>query len=107
MLSQSPKPGERLPRGSPIDLVLSGGPDFGQFRDADGQTVLLRRLRIVVPAGSTVQRVRVTLNYRHGVKTLYDRIHRKGDEILVDFPASHGDRVHVYIDERLAERKRF
>ncbi len=106
VLSQNPKPGEKLRRGEAIDLVVSGGSDFGQFEDADGQTVLLRRVRIVVPAGRTVQRVRVTLNYRHGVKTLYDRIHRKGDEILVDFQASTGDRVHVYIDEKLAERKR-
>ena len=106
VLSQSPAGGEKLARGQAIDLVLSGGPDFGELRDTDGQRLLLRRVRIVVPAGPTVQRVRVTLNYRHGVRTLYDRIHRQGDEIEIDFTVAPGDRLHVYIDDRLAERKR-
>ncbi len=106
VLSQSPAGGEKLARGEAIDLVLSGGADFGQLRDRDGHSLLLRRVRIVVPAGPTVQRVRITLNHRYGARDLYDRIHRPGDEILIDFTAATGDRLHVYVDDRLAERKR-
>ncbi len=106
VISQEPDAGKRLPRGEKMNLVASGGPDFGRLKAPDGQVVLLRRLRIVVPAGRVVQRVRVTLDQRYGLKTIYDRIHRPGDQIVVDFSAAHGDRLHVYVDEKLAERKR-
>ena len=66
----------------------------------------LRRVRVVVPVGSIVQRVRVTLDHDRTVKTIYDRIHRPADEITVDLTATPGDRVEVYIEDQRVERIR-
>ncbi len=105
VMNQKPAAGSRLARGEKVNLVVSGGPNFGQLLGPDGE-VLLRRIRIVVPVGPIVQGVRVTLEHDRMVKTIYDRIHRPGDEITVDFTGTSGDRVEVYIEDQRIERIR-
>ena len=84
----------------------SGGRDFGQLVGPDGEVLLLRRLRVVVPVGPIVQRVRITLTGGQQVRTIYDRIHRPADEVTVDLTAAPGDRVDVYIEDQRVERIR-
>jgi len=106
VLTQQPAAGRKLARGERIDLVVSGGPNFGQLRGPNGEVLLLRRLRVVVPVGPIVQRVRVTLTGGQQVRTIYDRIHHPGDEITVDVTATPGDRIDVYIEDQRVERIR-
>ncbi len=106
VVSQKPAAGSKLARGEKVNLVVSGGPNFGQLVGPGGEMLLLRRLRVVVPVGPIVQCVRVTLDHDRTVKTIYDRIHRPGDEITVDFTAAPGDRVEVYIEDQRVERIR-
>ncbi len=106
VISQKPTVGRKLARGEKVNLVVSGGPNFGQLLLADGEVLLLRRLRVVVPVGPIVQRVRITLTGRQQVETIYDRIHRPGDEISVDLTAAPGDYVDVYIEDQRVERIR-
>ncbi len=106
VVTQEPAAGRKLARGDKVNLVVSGGPNFGQLLGPDGEVLLLRRVRVVVPVGPMVQRVRVTLNHDWMVKTIYDRIHHPGDEITVDFTVAPGDRVDVYIENQRVERIR-
>jgi len=106
VIEQRPAAGRKLTRGEKVDLVVSGGLHFGQLLGPDGEVLLLRRLRVVVPVGPIVQRVRITLTGRQQVETIYDRIHRPGDEILVDLTAAPGDYVDVYIEDQRVERIR-
>ncbi len=106
VVSQKPAAGRKLTRGEKVDLIVSGGPNFGQLLGPAGEVLLLRRLRVVVPVGPIVQRVRITLTGSQQVSTIYDRIHRPGDEISVDLTAAPGDRVDVYIEDQRVERIR-
>ncbi len=106
VVSQEPAVGRKLARGEKVNLVVSGGPDFGQLLGPAGEVLLLRRVRVVVPVGPIVQRVRITLTGGQQVRTIYDRIHRPADEITVDLTATPGDRVEVYIEDQRVERIR-
>lgn len=106
IVGQKPAAGRKLARGEKVGLVVSGGPNFGQLVGPDGEVLLLRQLRVVVPVGPIVQRVRITLTGGQQVKTIYDRIHRPGDEIAVDLTGAPGDRVEVYIEDQRVERIR-
>ncbi len=106
VVSQKPAAGRKLTRGENVDLVVSGGPNFGRLLGPAGEVLLLRRLRVVVPVGPIVQRVRITLTGSEPVETIYDRIHRPGDEISVDLTAAPGDCVDVYIEDQRVERIR-
>jgi len=106
VVSQEPAAGRKLARSEKVGLVVSGGPNFGQLVGPDGEVLLLRRLRVVVPVGPIVQRVRITLTGGQQVRTIYDRIHRPGDEIAVDLTGTPGDRVDVYIEDQRVERIR-
>ncbi len=106
VVGQEPAGGRKLAWGEKVNLVVSGGPHFGQLLGPDGEVLLLRRLRVVVPIGPIVQRVRITLTDGQQVRTIYDRIHRPGDEIAADLPAAPGDRVEVYIEDQRVERIR-
>ncbi len=106
VISQEPIGGRKLAQGEKVNLIVSGGPNFGQLLGPDGEVLLLRRLRVVVPVGPIVQRVRITLTGGQQVRTVYDRIHRPGDEIAVDLTGAPGDRVEVYIEDQCVERIR-
>ena len=106
VLSQTPAAGEKLPREAEVTLTVSGGPDFGKLTDPEGHTVLLRRLRLVVPGGADSQQVRVALEHAGESETIYDRIHQPGDELLVDFTAAPGDRLKISLEDRVIERIR-
>ena len=106
VVGQEPAAGRKLARGERVNLVVSGGPNFGQLLGPAGEVLLLRRLRVVVPVGPIVQSVRITLTGGQQVTTIYDRIHRPADEITVDLTGAPGDRVEVYIEDQRVERIR-
>ncbi len=106
VVGQEPAVGRKLARGEKVKLVVSGGPNFGQLLGPAGEVLLLRRLRVVVPVGPIVQRVRITITGGQQVRTIYDRIHRPADEIAVDLTGASGDRVEVYIENQRVERIR-
>jgi len=51
VVAQEPAAGRKLARGEKVNLVVSGGPYFGQLLGPDGEVLLLRRVRVVVPVG--------------------------------------------------------
>ena len=106
VIRQSPETGHKAARGEAVDLVVSGGPDHARLVDSTGREVLFRRIRVIVPAGDPFQEVEVSLHDRRGAETIYDRIHRPGDEIPIDIRAGPGTRVKVRIDRKLVFEKR-
>lgn len=106
VIAQTPLAQQSVARGESVALEVSGGPDYGMLIDGTGHKTLCRTVKMVVPAGDDFQEVEISLRDRFGTETIYDRIHEPGDEVAVDFQASAGTQVRVYLDEKLVFEKR-
>ncbi len=99
VIGQSLPPGTRLPPGSPVDLYVSGGEDFGRLRLPDGTVKLFRRVVVKVPNDGDYHRVVVELKHGRLVRTVYDRIQAPGERAEVDVVAERGDKLRVIVDD--------
>jgi len=101
VLAQSPAAGKVVGRSHAVDLVLSGGPEYGRAKSDSGQTLVFRTVELIVPRGQPLQRVVVKVVPDDGdtEKTFYSRVHRPGDEVKADFYAPRGGRLQVSIDD--------
>jgi len=98
VLEQRPAAGAKIGRNQSILLVASGGTGFGTYRTSNGVTWLFKRLRVTVPRGAPLQRVRVGVNPADGERrTAYDRVHRPGDEVRVNLVVRKGWTVSVTV----------
>ncbi len=102
VIEQAPSAGTVVARDCPVNLVLSGGPDYGRTRLSDKRTLLFRSVEVTVPQGQPLQRVviKVTADEAEGEKTFYNRVHRPGDEVKADFYAPKGATLEVVIDKQ-------
>jgi serine/threonine-protein kinase len=100
VLDQRPAANTIVDRDKPVDLQVSGGPDFGVWKDAQGQEWVFQKLTIVVPAGPSLQRVRVALETDGEDENLYDEMHRPGDTVTLEVRGKRGAKVKVYIEEQ-------
>lgn len=102
VLSQSPPPGKVLPRNGRVDLVLSGGPDFGTLRTASGKTYVFRTVSVTVPRGKDLQLVSVEVRGRGFERSFEDQLCRPGETMRVDVYGPRGAQLRVKIeDERV------
>ncbi|NPV49147.1 MAG: PASTA domain-containing protein [Armatimonadetes bacterium] len=105
VLSQSPPPAKVLPRNGKVDLVLSGGPDFGTLRTADGKTYVFRTVSVTVPRGKDLQLVSVEVDGQGFERSFEDQLCRPGETLRVDVYGPRGARLRVKVeDERVYSR---
>ncbi len=101
VLAQSPPAGTAVPRKSKVNLVLSGGEDFGTYEIGE-HTFVFRTLEIIVPQGPPLQLVQVEVSSPEEEKSFCERLARPGEIVRVDIYGRKGARVRVKIeDERV------
>ncbi len=100
VLEQSPSADAVVSRSQQVNLVLSGGPEYGRHKFAGERTVVFRTARLVVPQGEALQRVviKAVSTKPEFEKVFYGRVHRPGDEVTADFYAPQGARLQVLMD---------
>jgi serine/threonine-protein kinase len=105
VLKQSPAEGKEVPIRTEVDLTIavSAGPTSTR-RPAKGPRAA--DVRIVVPEGPAVQRVRVEVHYPNKRYTVaHDRQHSPGDEFKVHVVAEREASVHTFIDGELVAKQ--
>ncbi len=102
IVEQDPAAEEQVGRGAEVRVVVSGGEDYGTIRavtpEGEERDVLFRSIKIVVPAGDPIQRVKVLEGYRGQMRTTYDRLHRPGEHVTVNTHGFEGKRIEVQIE---------
>lgn len=99
VLSQEPQAGKVLPRDGKVNLVASGGPEFGTLKLAGGDTYVFRSVHVRVPRGKALQLVTVTVHGGEFERSFQDRLCRPGETLDVDVYGPSGARVRVEIDD--------
>jgi len=101
VLKQSPAEGQEVPIRTEVDLTISvSAKPAGTRRPVEGP--LAADVRVVVPEGPAVQRVRVEVHYPNKRYTVaHDRQHSPGDELKVHVVAEGEASVHTFIDGEL------
>lgn len=121
VLDQSPKPGEKVGRGSEVSLVVSKGPrpSFeGRAREgllqqqpegaARGTEGLERKSAIVevtVPPGLGKQEVRIEVEDADGVRTVFDDFRAPGERVAVKVTGRGRTLVRVFLNEELVKEQ--
>lgn len=102
ILRTDPPAGEKLARKTKVNLAVSGGPDYGQYKLPGGKTFLYRTLSLTVPQGPALQTVSVEVNGEDMEQSFLERLCRPGEVVKVDLYGPEGARVRVKIeDERV------
>lgn len=103
VLRQHPAAGAKVGRSEGVILVASGGSRFGVVEASSGASWVFKRVRLTVPRGAPLQRVRMTLRPSEGEeRTAYDRVHRPGDSVRVNIVGRRGWRIQVSVCEKKA-----
>lgn len=101
VLEQQPTAGKTVGRNHLVDLVLSGGVDYGKHELSNGRTLHFRSVEITVPTGQPLQRVKVQVaasryDFR---RVFYNRVRRPGEKVKVDVYGPQGATLKVYIED--------
>lgn len=109
VLKQTPAAGEVVGRDSRIDLLVSGGEDFGSVTLEDGRKLHFRTVVVRVPAGESLQRVIIRARSRDGEyhRTFYNRVRRPGDEVRADIYVATGQQLQVEVARETVLEKTF
>lgn len=100
VIAQEPLAGGKVSRNAEIDLVVSGGTQFGTWRSPGGQTWIFRTLNLVVPAGPSLQRVKVVLATGGQEKVVFDELQRPGDKLSLQIRGKRRAQVKVFVEEK-------
>lgn len=105
VLAQSPTEGKEVPIRTEVDLTIAVSAEPASTRrPAKGPRAA--DVRIVVPEGPAVQRVRVEVHYPSKRYTVaHDRQHSPGDEFKVHVVAEREASVHTFIDGELVAKQ--
>jgi len=107
VLEQDPAAGSVVSRKHPVNLVLSGGPDYGSTRIGD-ETLVFRSVVVTVPRGQPLQRVEIEVAGKSPdfKKGFYNRVHRPGDEVKADVYGPRGARLYIIIDKETVSNQK-
>lgn len=100
ILEQQPAAGKTVDRDSAVDLRVSGGESYGSWEGPGGERWVFQKLSVVVPAGPSLQRVKVVLETEGDEETIYDEMHRPGEKVSLDIRGRRGAKVKVSIEEK-------
>lgn len=102
VIAQAPPLGSRVTIGSYITLTVSEGEDASM---AEPATYTL--FYYTIPEGPSAVKVSITQENRDGEKDIYSRVHRPGDTISLLVEIKGRTAVKVFLDNELAEVRRF
>jgi hypothetical protein len=105
VLGQVPPAATVLPRKQRVNLIVSGGKDFGVYR-AGERTFIFRQLKIIVPQGKVLQLVSVDVEGEDMDKSFLERLCRPGEVVRVDLYGPEGARVRVRIEDEMVFSER-
>ncbi len=109
VLGQQPAPGERVPRGTEVDLVVSKGPqpetEVAEERPAD-EGVRSTDIELTVPPGASLQEVRIVVVDKGGEHVVL-REYRQPGEKVTQTVSGEGPSVvvRVYLSGLLVQEK--
>ncbi len=108
VIGHAPEPDQQVPRGTPVDLLISKGPaPRVQPRDDIGGPGLRRTdIDYVVPPGASLQEVRIVVEDRNGQRTVYREMHRPGERVREAVEGEGpGVTVRVYLSGLVVEER--
>jgi len=98
VISQGIPPGTTVNVQSPVDLQISGGPQWGEM------TLKQRTISIVTPVGKDNIPVKVMQSDETGQRTIYQGTHPGGDRIRLLVSCWNSGDVIIYIDGKIESR---
>ncbi|MFW5686945.1 MAG: PASTA domain-containing protein, partial [Halanaerobium sp.] len=101
VISQSVKAGEYLPKGIPVDFVISRGSDSDSTED-----FIVNRISVNV-TGSESREVRIEIEDDNGQDLVYQAEHEPGDNIVRDIRSNGETDVKIYFDDQLIKTESF
>ncbi|MFW6251618.1 MAG: Stk1 family PASTA domain-containing Ser/Thr kinase [Halanaerobium sp.] len=101
VISQSVKAGEYLPKGIPVDFVISRGSDSDSTED-----FIVNRISVNV-TGSESREVRIEIEDDNGQDLVYQAEHEPGDNIVRDIRSKGETDVKIYFDDQLIKTESF
>lgn len=108
VLGQAPEPDQRVPRATPVDLVVSkGSAPVVETPDEGGQGGVRRtQVEYEVPPGANLQEVRIVVQDSKGERTVYRNVHHPGETVR-EAVSGEGPNVvvRVYLSGLLVEEK--
>ncbi len=99
VIGHAPEPGQRVPRGTTVDLWVSKGPEpTVQVIERSPETEGTRstEVELTIPPGASVQEVRVVVRDRNGQRTVYRDFHRPG-ETVTQAVSGEGPRIVIRV----------
>ena len=106
VIGHAPSPEQKVPRRTPVDLVVSKGP-APQIEPVDVGAGL-RRTKIVyqVPPGASLQEVRIVVRDSDGERTVYREFHRPVEQVEKMVSArGPGAVVQVYLSGLVVQER--
>lgn len=106
VVGHAPGPDQKVPRGTPVDLLVSKGPTPRVEPSGMPGGPGLRRAEVdyVVPPGASLQEVRIVVEDRNGKRTVYQQMHRPGERVhQVLEGEGPGATARVYLSGLLVE----
>ena len=108
VLGQAPEPDQRVPRATPVDLVVSKGaaPVVEQPEGRSGEGLRRTQVEYQVPPGANLQEVRIVVQDQQGERTVYRNVHHPGETVRETVSGEgSGAVVRVYLSGLLVEEK--
>jgi hypothetical protein len=110
VITHSPAPDKKVPRGTAVDLVVSKGPapTAEPIEEERKPAVRTTRVEYDIPPGASLQEVRIVVEDRRGERTVYRDFRRPGERLSETVTGEGPDAVvRVYVSGVLAEEKPF
>jgi serine/threonine-protein kinase len=108
VLGHAPEPDQRVPRGTPVDLLISKGPTplVEPADDVGGPGIRRTEIDYVVPPGASLQEVRIVVEDQRGKRMVYRHRHRPGERVRESVEGTGpGVTVRVYLSGLVVQEK--
>jgi len=106
VIGHAPSPEQKVPRGTPVDLLVSKGPAPNRVVAEEPDSGLHRgEIAYEVPPGANLQEVRIVVSDRNGERTVYRGIHRPGETVKETVSGEGPTTVRLYLSGLLIEER--
>jgi len=110
VVGQALKPGEKVPRGTGVDIWVSKGPapeEEGGEETPPGEGVRSGQIEFTVPPGAGLQEVRIVVRDQRSERTVYRNFHEPGDQVVQTVSGRGPDIVvEIYLSGLLVQERR-